>query len=49
MHLKFGYFVLYTTIYRLTERKTLFNEQNCPCRTVGVKIGCAWQGSCQIW
>ena len=38
MHLKFGSFVLYTHIYRLTERKTRFQEQNCPCGTVGARI-----------
>ena len=39
MHLTFGYFVLYTQIYRLTERKKRFHVQNCPCGTVGAKIG----------
>ena len=39
MHLKFGYFVLYTPIYRLTERKKRLYVQNCPCGTVGAKIG----------
>jgi len=40
MHLKFGYFVLYTPIYRLTERKQkLFHVQNCPCGTIGANIG----------
>ena len=38
MHLKFGYSVLYTPIYRLTERKKRFHVQNCPCGTVGVKL-----------
>ena len=38
MHLKFGYFVLYTRIYRLTERKQHFHVQNCPCGTVCVNI-----------
>jgi len=38
MHLKFGYFVLYIPIYRLTERKNRFHEQNCPCETFGAKI-----------
>ena len=37
MHLKIGYFVLYTLICRLTERKKRF--QNCPNGTVGVNIG----------
>ena len=38
MHLKFGYFVLYTPIYRLPERiKKRFHVQNCPSRTVGRK------------
>ena len=33
MHLKSGYCVLYTPIYRLTERKKImcFHVQNCPC------------------
>jgi len=39
MHLKFGYFVLYTPIYRLMEIKKRFPVQNCPCGTVGAKIG----------
>ena len=39
MHIHVGYFVLYTPIYRLTEWKTRFHVQNCPCRTVGAKIG----------
>ena len=39
MHLKFGYFVVYTPIYRLTERKKRFHVQNCPCGTVGANIG----------
>ena len=39
MHLKFGYFVLYTPIYRLTERKKSFHVQNCPCESVSAKIG----------
>ena len=39
MHRMFGYFVLYAPIYRLMERKTRFHVQNCPCRTVGAKIG----------
>ena len=39
MHLKFGNFVLYTPLYRLTERKKHFHVQNCPCGTVGAKIG----------
>ena len=39
MHLKFGYFLLYTPIYRLTERKKRFHLQNCPCGTVGANIG----------
>jgi len=38
MHLKFGYSVLYTPIYRLTERKKDSHVQNCPCGTVGVNI-----------
>ena len=38
MHLKFGYFVFYTPIYRLTERKKGFHVQNCPCGTVGANI-----------
>ena len=29
MHLKVGYFVLYTPIYGLTERKKRFHLQNC--------------------
>ena len=39
MHLKIGYVVLYTPIYRLTERKKRFHVQNCPCGTVGAKTG----------
>jgi len=40
MHLNFGCFVLYTPIYRLTERKTKrFSVQNCPHGTVYVEIG----------
>ena len=38
MHLKFGYFVLYTRIYQLTGRKQHFHVQNCPGGTVGVNI-----------
>ena len=38
MHLTFGYLVLYTPIYRLTERKKCFHVQNCPCGTVGANI-----------
>ena len=38
MHLKFGYFVLYTPIYRITEI-FFFHVQNCPCETVGANIG----------
>ena len=42
MHLKFGYCVLYTPIYRLTERKKRVHVQNFPCRTVGAKkVMCA--------
>jgi len=40
MYLKFCYCVLYTSIYRLTERKKRFHVQNCPCGTVSVKIDC---------
>jgi len=39
MHLKFNYFVLYTTRYRLIERKSRFHLQNCPCGTLGAKLG----------
>ena len=39
LHLTFGYFVMYTSIYRLTERKKRFHLHNCPCGTVGAKIG----------
>ena len=39
MHLNIGYFVLYTPIYRLTERKKRLYVQNCPCGTVGAKKG----------
>ena len=39
MHLKFGNFVLYTLIYRLTERKKDFHVHNCPCGTVGANKG----------
>ena len=39
MHLKFGYFVLYTPIYRFTKERKRFHVQNCPCGTVGAKIG----------
>ena len=38
MHLKCGYFVLYTLIYRLTEWTKRFHLQNCQCWTVGAKI-----------
>jgi len=38
MHLNFGYFVLYTPIYRLTKRKKTFHEQNRPCETLDAKI-----------
>ena len=34
MHLKFGYFVLYTTRYRLTERKSRFHLQKLSMRNV---------------
>ena len=34
MHLKVGYFVLYTPIYRLTERKKRFHIQNCTWKQV---------------
>jgi len=51
MHLKFGYFVFYTPIYRLTERKKRF-----PCTELSIRNGrcehrccarapCARQGS----
>ena len=54
MHLKFGYFVLYAPIYRLTERK------KCPCTKLSIRNGrcknrlCARaprarHGSCRIW
>jgi len=33
------YFVLYTPICRLTERKKRFHVQNCQCGMVGAKIG----------
>ena len=36
MHLKVGYFVLYTPIYGLTERKKRFHLQNCG--TIGEKM-----------
>ena len=39
MHLKFGSFVFYKHIYRLTERKKSFHVQNFPCGTVGAKKG----------
>ena len=38
MHLTFGYFVLYTPIYRLTERKKTFPCTKLSMRTVGAKI-----------
>ena len=38
MHLKFGYFVLYTPIYQLTGEKKRFHVENCPCETVGAKL-----------
>ena len=38
MNLKIGYFVFYTPIYRLTERKKGFHVQNCPYGTVGANI-----------
>jgi len=47
MHLTFGYFVLYTRIYRLTERKQKrLDVQNSPCGTVGAKIGLYSGSSC---
>ena len=39
MHLKFGYFVLYTLINRLTEKNVSMLKKNCPCGTVDAKIG----------
>jgi len=39
MHLKFGDFILYTPIYRLTERKKAFHVKNCPCGLEGVELG----------
>ena len=39
MHLTFGNVVLYTPLYRLTERKRGFHVHNCPCGTVGANIG----------
>ena len=39
MHLKFGYFVLYTPTYWLKERKKRLHVQNCPCGTLGARIG----------
>ena len=30
---------MYTSIYRLTERKKRFHLHNCPCGTEGAKIG----------
>jgi len=55
MHLKFGYFVLYTPIYRLTEK-----EKKCPSTKHSMRNGrCehmlraraprARQGRCRIW
>jgi len=38
MHLKFSYVVLYTPMYRVTERKKRFHVQNCPRGTVGANI-----------
>ena len=38
MHLKFSYVVLYTPMYRATERKKRFHVQNCPRGTVGANI-----------
>ena len=55
MHLKFGYFVLYTPIYRLTERKKNVSmyKHAYPERWVKNSV-CARaprvrQGGCQIW
>ena len=39
MHLKFGYFVLFTPIYRFTKERKRFHLQTCPCGTVGANIG----------
>ena len=39
MHPRFGNCVVYITVYRLTERKQRFHVQNCPCGTVGAKLG----------
>ena len=39
MHLAFGYFVLYSPIYRLTElKKKRFHAQHCPCYVLGVLV-----------
>jgi len=54
MHLKFGYFVLYTPIYRLTERKNVFiyktihAEQWCENRLCA-QAPRARQGNCRSW
>jgi len=49
MHLMFGYFVLYTPIYRLMERKkqSMWNGR-CQNR-LWARAPRAWQGSCRIW
>jgi len=40
MHIMYVDFVLYTTVYRFTERKKKrFHVKNCPCGTVGAELG----------
>jgi len=49
MYLKFGYFVLYTPIYRLME-KTKLSMWNGRCKKrLWARAPCARQGSCGIW
>ena len=56
MHLKFGYFVLYTPIYRVTERKNkTFPRTKLPMRNgrcenrLCTRVLRAWQSSCRFW
>jgi len=56
MYLKFGYFGLYTPIYRLTERKTntfsctKLSMRNARCeQRLCARAPRSRQGSCRIW
>jgi len=55
MHPMFGYFVLYTQIYRLTERKNTFPQTKLSMRydrcehRLSARAPRARQGSCRIW